>query len=107
MQFFHVSDGKAEGRFHGKIFKENKDKKEKCPGAKKRQGSLKSKLFIFCFFMVGFFQTRCTPNRKSSEPGKQNNQENNDRRTCEVKNKHCKKADNQGAGNDCEKNIHK
>ena len=80
---------------------------EKYPDAEERQGNMKSGLFIFCFFMVGFFQTRCAPDRKGGEPSEQNDQENNDRRTCEVKAEHSKKADNQGAGNDCEKNIHK
>lgn len=80
---------------------------EKCPDAEKRQGNKKSELLVLCFFTVAFFQTRCAPDRKGGEPGEQDDQENNDRRTREVKAEHCKKADNQGAGNDCENNIHK
>ena len=80
---------------------------KKCPDAEKRQGIGKFALLGFCLFMIGFFQTRCTPNRKSGEPGEKDDQKNDDRRTCEVEDKHSKKADDQGAGNDCEKNIHK
>ena len=112
MNFCNVSSQRIQFFFRlrerkEKLFSRTGGNTEKCPDAEKRQGNKKSGLLVLCFFTFVFIQTRCAPDRKSGEPGEQNNQENDDRRTCEVKAEHCKKADNQGAGNDCENNIHK